>query len=67
MPFDTYCISMQNSLKNCICQKCGLYWPSNAAKKCYLVAHKGAKVDTTEDPDETSEKLILMVQNKQTE
>ena len=32
-PFDMYCPSMMSKLSKCICTKCGLSWPSEAAKK----------------------------------
>ena len=38
-PFDLYCPSMQEKLKNCVCRMCGSYWPSEAAKKRHIKCH----------------------------
>ena len=43
VPFDTYCESMQKDIPDCVCSKCGLYWPSVAAKKRHSKAHKRAE------------------------
>ena len=40
IPFDLYCISMKDKLEDGICNDCGLYWPSKAAKNRHLKAHR---------------------------
>ena len=39
-PFDLYCPSMMQKLEKCICKTCGLYWPSEAAKKRHATCHR---------------------------
>ena len=39
-PFDLYCPSMMEKLSKCICDTCGLYWPSEAAKKRHATCHR---------------------------
>ena len=39
-PFDLYCPSMMEKLPKCVCETCGLYWPSEAAKKRHATCHK---------------------------
>ena len=43
VPFDIYCDSMQEKIKDCICGICGLYWPCPAALKRHSKAHKFEK------------------------
>ena len=38
-PFDSYCPSMIDKLDQCICNVCGLSWPSAAAKNRHVTAH----------------------------
>ena len=40
IPFDLYCPSIQNKLKEGIWPKCQHYWPSQAAMKRYMKCHK---------------------------
>ena len=51
-PYDLYCPSMQEKLPKCICNSCGKYWPSEAAKKRHEKCHKKHK--KTEDTDDIS-------------
>ena len=53
-PFDIYCESMQENIDQCVCDKCGLYWPSCAAKNRHLKAHKK---DIFEDTFDTNDVL----------
>ena len=39
-PFDLYCPSMTEKLSECICDKCGAYWPSKAAVRRHATFHK---------------------------
>ena len=39
-PFDAYCPSMMEKIDELVCLKCGSSWPSIAAKKRHLKAHK---------------------------
>ena len=50
MPFDTYCESMQEKIDDCVCNKCGSYWPSCAAKIRHQKSHKYISSDTTLEP-----------------
>ena len=45
MPFDSYCPSMQSKIDQCICPKCGMSWPCQAAVKRHLKAHNDKKID----------------------
>ena len=45
MPFDSYCPSMKSKIDLCICPKCGLSWPCQAAVKRHLKAHNNKKVE----------------------
>ncbi|CAB4000063.1 Sperm-associated antigen 17 [Paramuricea clavata] len=38
-PLDLYCPSMQEKLMRCVCEKCGSYWPSEAAKHRHKKSH----------------------------
>ena len=49
-PFDLYCPSMKNALENGICETCGSYWPSKAAKDRHKKCHR--VIDGTESEDE---------------
>ena len=51
MPFDTCCESMQEKIDECVCSKCGLYWPSKAAKNRHLPSHR-VVFDATIDENE---------------
>jgi len=44
-PFDLYCPSMMPKLSDCICEKCGHYWPCEAAKKRHAKIHKHEKFE----------------------
>ena len=58
MPFDSYCPSMESKLDQCICPKCGLSWPCQAAVKRHLKAHDNRKVDEiNEDISDTEDDL----------
>ena len=40
IPFDSYCPSMKDKLDDCVCEKCGIAWPSAAAKNRHKKAHE---------------------------
>ena len=42
-PFDLYCPSVQKNLEKCICETCGHYWPSQAAKKRHSIIHRNSE------------------------
>ena len=40
IPFDIFCESMQGKFDECICAKCGSYWPCKTQKLRHMKAHK---------------------------
>lgn len=40
VPFNFYCLSMQEKLEQGICQVCHMYWPSKAALARHIICHK---------------------------
>ena len=56
VPFDLYCPSMKDTLENGICETCGSYWPSKAAKdrhkKCLRMSDD---IDSEDESDEIEE------------
>ena len=61
IPFDLYCPSMHEKLKNGICEECDSYWPRKAAKDRHRECHKeenGSKIssDASSSDEEMAEK-----------
>lgn len=58
VPYDLYCPSMKDQLEKGICEFCGSYWPSKAAKdrhkKCHTVGDTDTDTNTTESVSETN-------------
>ena len=57
VPFDLYCESMKDKLENGICEVCGLYWPSAAAKNRHLKAHKIGHIDEKIDSNKVNDEF----------
>ena len=49
MSLDTYCQSMQADIDKGLCNECGLYWPSGAAKDHPSKAHTKGKIKVITD------------------
>ena len=52
VPFDLYCPSLKEMLDKGICDKCGKYWPSEAAMKRHKKAHNKRTEQPIEDDNE---------------
>ena len=63
IPFDTYCESMQGKFDECICTKCGSYWPSKTQKLRHMKAHKlglpNENLEIMEDLDEIEAESVV--------
>ena len=56
VPFDLYCPSMKDTLENGICETCGSYWPSKAAKDRHKKCHRMSDdIDSEDESDEIEE------------
>ena len=51
-PFDFYCPSVRDKVATRICQKCGLYFATQAAMKTHLSVHNGRILQTISDEDQ---------------
>ena len=51
IPFDAYCVSMQEKIDGCVCNTCRLYFPSCAAKIRHQKSHKKSYKNDSSDAD----------------
>ena len=63
VPFDLYCPSMKDKLKNGICEICNSYWPSKAAKdrhkKCHPKKHRRNENEGINVEENSTENVVV--------
>ena len=57
LPFDLYCPSMESKLAECLCKKCGQYWPFKAAVGRHMKCHKVTAAIIEQDDDDEAEEF----------